>query len=98
MGERFVSMDMAKANEQCSSRRLQQRDTCGKCDSPVIVHCAQCMIQVTGCVCTEVDRFGESAERIKEIYDRMAEQVGPDVARARLTKAGFWVPKGVDLN
>lgn len=98
MGDRFASMEMAEANNQCSNRKLQQRDKCPKCDSPVIVHCAQCMIQVTGCVCTEVDRFGSQAENIKSIYDRMAGQVGPDEAKRRLIQAGFWVPKGTDLN
>lgn len=96
--ERFPAMDMAQANNECRNRRLQQRDKCPKCDSPVLLHCGQCKVQVTGCICTEVDRFGSSAERIKEIFDKQIEMVGEDEARRRMQQAGFWIPPSARNN
>lgn len=91
-------MDMAQANKECRFRNMQVRNTCGKCDSPIILHCDGCKVQVTGCICTEVDRFGSQAERIKEIFDKQAEMFGEEEARRRMQKAGFWVPPSARNN
>lgn len=97
-GERFVAMEMSEANKQCGSRGQQHFVQCAKCTSRVAIHCDDCKIQVTGCTCTEVDRFGSNAEGIAAVYERMAKRVGPEAAQRQLQKAGFWIPKGVDLN
>lgn len=97
-GERWEAMDMAQANSECGTRNGLKSETCKKCDSRVMLHCPNCSIQVTGCVCTEVDRFGKDAEGIQKIYERMAEREGPEGARARLAALGFHVPKGIELS
>lgn len=81
-------MDMAAAVKQCSSVKQQVKSICAKCDSSVILHCERCEIQVTGCICTEVERFG-NAEAVQRMMDRYGEQE----ARARLKRAGIWVPE-----
>lgn len=98
MADRYASMDMGKANEECRARDQIIRSTCPKCDSPIMLHCNGCKIQVTGCVCTEVDRFGTEGERIKEIFDRQAEMFGEDEARRRMQQAGFWIPPSARNN
>lgn len=86
--ERYPAMEMAQANEQCGPRpNMQYRATCPKCDSAVILHCRNCNIQVTGCLCTEVDRFGSSVA-----LERLMQRVGYEQAVARMTKAGFYIP------
>lgn len=97
-GERWDSMDMAKANEECGERDAVFKSVCKKCDMAVMLHGPRCNIQVTGCTCTEVDRFGATAEGIAQVYERMAKSMGPERAKESLQRAGFWIPKGVDLN
>lgn len=96
--DRYVSMDQAAANSECSSRSSQIFVNCPKCDGRVGLHCDRCKIQITGCMCTEIDRFGTEAEGIAQIYDRLAQRVGDEAAREQLKKAGLWIPKGVELN
>lgn len=92
MGERFESMDLPAARKACSHRQDVVFEKCGKCDRTVGLHCVSCKIQVTGCICTEVDRFGE-AEAIKRIFERE----GEEQAIASLKKAGIIIPKGFKL-
>lgn len=82
-------MDMAKANEECGPKpRAQYKAYCPVCEGPVMLHCPDCKIQVTGCLCTEIERFG-SADGIKRILDKYGEEEG----KARLRAAGLWVPE-----
>jgi hypothetical protein len=53
----------------------------------VILHCTECKIQVSGCLCTEIERFGED-----EAWKRSVERYGEDMARERYRKAGLYVP------
>lgn len=88
MADRFPSMDMAEANAQCGPRPRQQiRDKCPNCEGAVMLHCPDCKIQVTGCLCTEVDRFGQN-----EAVQRAMERYGEEEAERRLKAAGFWIP------
>lgn len=86
--DRFVSMDIREANAECGVKpKAQIRDNCPKCGKPVMLHCSNCRIQVTGCLCTEVDRFGTSEALEKEI-----ERVGYEQAVKNLRRAGFVIP------
>lgn len=81
-------MDMGAANDECGIRFRQQVKTiCPRCDSTVMLHCGNCKIQVTGCLCTEVDRYGNS-----EAMQRLIERLGPELAEEKLKAAGFWIP------
>jgi hypothetical protein len=53
----------------------------------VLVHCYECMIQVTGCLCTEYERFGQD-----EAWARAVARWGEQAARQRAEAAGLWVP------
>lgn len=90
--DRYVAMDQAKANNECSARKSQSRSMCPKCESPIFLHCLNCKIQITGCTCTEIDRFGTEAEGVAQIYERMAERMGEEEARKQMRKAGLWIP------
>lgn len=87
-GRRFNAMTQAEANEECRYRAQQVSDKCGRCMMPVILHCASCTIQVTGCLCTEVDRFGQD-----EAWKRAVERFGEELARERYRAAGLFVPE-----
>lgn len=88
-GEPFAHMDLAAAQAECGRPKVIIFDICKKCDQKVGLHCDSCKIQVTGCLCTELERFGEN-EGIQRIFDKL----GEDAARARLAKMGIVVPRG----
>lgn len=87
MSNRFTAMDLAAANKECSSRDKIYFDDCPRCEMRLGIHCRLCEIAVTGCFCTETDRFGKN-EAIKRLVDRL----GLDAAKAKLQKNGFWTP------
>jgi hypothetical protein len=86
--ERFVAMEQGAAMRECSSsiesRVLAQ---CPACSQQVYLHCSTCKIQTTGCLCTEVDRFGND-----EAWKRACERFGEEMARERYREAGLYVP------
>lgn len=86
-GDRYEAMEMAVANDQCRERDSQQRRTCPQCQLPIMLHCSTCKIQVTGCLCTEIDRFGQD-----EAWKRAVEMFGEELARDRYRHAGLYVP------
>lgn len=86
-GSRFPSMDLGAANNECRSRDQIVFDRCGKCSGRVGLHCSDCKIQVTGCLCTEVDRFGND-----ETWRRAVERMGEEFAREQFRRAGLWIP------
>lgn len=95
-GTRFESADMITANRECGVRPGKQMPArCENCNRPVILHCGDCKVQVTGCICTEVDRFGKDEAFLKEV-ERLKEELGEVVAKAearkRMQDAGFWLP------
>lgn len=84
---RFPSMDMGAAMKQCGKPHEPEKEQCHKCKMSVLLHCSDCKIQVTGCLCTEVDRFGND-----EAWKRAVDRLGEEAARERMKAAGFWVP------
>lgn len=92
MGDRFVSMALPEAVKACGRQQEPIFENCGACDQRVALHCDNCRIQVTGCLCTEIDRFGEN-EAIKRMIDRE----GYEQTKERLAKAGIVIPKGFNV-
>lgn len=80
-------MDQGKANGECRNRGKQSVDTCPVCLLRVLMHCTDCKIQVGGCLCTEVERFGKD-----EAWQRACDQFGEELARERYRRAGLWTP------
>ena len=87
MADRFVAKEQNVANDECRSRDSFQGEKCPQCSISILLHCSDCKIQVTGCLCTEVDRFGED-----EAWKRAVERFGDELARERYRAAGLWVP------
>ena len=83
----FVRMELPQAQDECRQGDNYETDRCGKCSMTVLLHCSTCKIQVTGCFCSEVDRFGTS-----EALERMIERVGEEEARRIAAKSGLWTP------
>lgn len=81
-------MDQAKANDECRSRDATVFDYCAKCKQKVGLHCSDCKIQVTGCLCTEVDRFGQDQAWLNAV-----ERYGEEMARQHYRNAGLYVPE-----
>jgi len=54
-----VTSDVAAKN--CSNRRRGQKRIrrCSACKNKVIIHCDDCRLQISGCYCTDVARYGE---------------------------------------
>lgn len=90
MADRFAWKDMAEANAECSARDAVEFDNCANCKMRVGLHCLTCKIQVTGCLCTEIERFGED-----ETWRRMVERFGAELARQHYARANLFVPKGL---
>lgn len=90
--DRYEAMDQAKANAECNRRDARLLADCPRCKGRIVLHCDTCKIQITGCLCTEVDRFGAEAEGITKIYERMVERVGEEEARKQMRTAGLWIP------
>lgn len=88
----FEHADMAEANRECGLRPGHQyKETCPRCKLPVMLHCRDCRVQVTGCLCSEVERFGND-----EAWKRAVQRFGDEAARERMKEAGFWTPEKHD--
>lgn len=89
----FQHATLGEANDNCSANlRNGRRDSgkgakCEVCTMKVILHCYDCMIQITGCLCTEYERFGND-----EAWARAVARWGEEAARQRAEAAGLWVP------
>lgn len=88
-GDPFRHLDVSDANRECSKRNQNEGATCAKCKFRVILHCSDCKVQLTGCMCTEIERFGEN-EAVRRIFDQFEEEE----ARKRLKGAGIILPPG----
>lgn len=84
----FEHSDTIRANSECRHRDAFVKDYCGKCKMPVMLHCSECKLQVSGCLCTEVERFGQD-----EAWRRAIDQMGEELAREKYRRAGFYVPE-----
>lgn len=82
-------MDASEAHDQCGPKNALEMvfDRCPKCKVKVGLHCAECRIQITGCLCTEVDRFGND-----EAWLRAVDRFGEELAKEHYREAGLWVP------
>ena len=87
MSDRYPSMDIQAAHKECRRRGGTCFANCPRCDMRVGLHCDECKIQVTGCFCTEEDRFGSH-----EAIQRIIERLGFEAAREKLLAKGFWIP------
>lgn len=85
----FERADMNIANRECGPRPGSQVfDNCPVCSTRVALHCDDCKTQVTGCLCSEQERFGKD-----EAWRRAVQRWGHEVAKERLSAVGFWVPE-----
>lgn len=78
---------MGVASQNCRVREQSYTTACPCCTMRVVLHCSDCKVQVTGCLCTEYARFGED-----EAWKRAVARWGEDAARKRAEQAGLWVP------
>lgn len=67
--EPYPQMEMPKANIQCRpfSPEKAQRRSCPVCGCQIILHCDECRIQVTGCLCVWEELYGAEIAREKMI-------------------------------
>lgn len=76
----FKRLEMAQAVEICGpwDRNRAVRDKCPRCDGEVFLHCDGCKIQITGCLCSAVERMSdEDLRRFRdEIQKRKAREAG----------------------
>lgn len=81
----FKHMAIPEANAECKrpySRHNLVRTLCKVCEMDVMLHCSDCEIQITGCLCTAVERMTpEDLHRFKE-----------QVAQRRAREAGLRLP------
>jgi hypothetical protein len=80
---------MANCNRNVRSGRAEppRGANCPACTMRVMLHCFDCKVQVTGCLCTEYKRFGQD-----EAWKRAVARWGEQAARQRAESAGLWVP------
>lgn len=87
----FKRMALPEAKKECNTKLDSYvRAECNRCEMAVMLHCSDCNIQITGCFCSDEDRFGKN-EAIQKMIDRM----GFEKAKEKLTRQGIWVPPGV---
>lgn len=84
---RFEWMEMSDAAQECNTQRQQVGANCPACQLRVILHCTLCQIQVTACLCSTVDKWGQD-----EAFRRMVEQFGEEITREHYRRAGLIIP------
>lgn len=89
MSDRYTAMDLVQANKKCNTYAIYFVE-CPSCEMKVGLHCPDCKIQVTGCLDTEIDRFGQNTA-IQRLIDRL----GFEKAKSYLSKIGMWIPPGI---
>lgn len=77
----FKQTDVVQATETCGrpyDRNAARRTKCPVCDMDVFLHCGDCEIQITGCLCTAVNRMNEhDLRQFKiELQKRKAKEAG----------------------
>lgn len=87
--EPFKAVDITVANGNCANgnRPTGIGTSCPACQNRVILHCGDCKLQVTACLCSEYERFGQDAA-----WQRAVARWGEEAARQRAEMAGLWVP------
>lgn len=82
--------DTLDADRECGKRRQIHSRQCPVCKRTVMLHCSECLLQVTGCLCTMVERMGPV-----EAYKAVAMQVGQRSAQRQFKAQGYdmlWLP------
>lgn len=79
--KRFECMDTPDATAKCGrpyDRNASVRTVCAVCDMSVFLHCGDCQIQITGCLCTAIERMDEReyAEFKKMVQEKKAREAG----------------------
>lgn len=77
----FKHADVVKATEACGrpyDKNAIKRAKCAVCEMDVMLHCADCEIQITGCLCTAVERMNQAdfAQFKHELQLRKAKEAG----------------------
>lgn len=81
----FERMDTAQAVRKCGrafDKNKVARVKCKVCDMDVILHCTDCEIQITGCLCSAMERMSD------EEFAQFKQQI----ERKRLQSKGLWLP------
>lgn len=89
-------MDMRAAGAECSGSPLL-RSQCKACGMAVMLHCSGCQIQVTGCACLAIERYGVQEARKMlggDVVDKALrwQQDQEEKAKDEASRAGLWVP------
>lgn len=95
--EPFRSLALPEANAECSAnivkgtlgreREKPRGAQCPACTMKVLLHCLECRVQITGCLCVEYARFGNDVA-----WQRAVARWGEEAARQRAESAGLWIP------
>lgn len=77
----FRHMDLAAATNECGrgyNRNFVIRTQCKVCEMDVMLHCSNCEIQITGCLCTAVERMSDDDFRTfrEEVQKKKAREAG----------------------
>lgn len=77
----FRRMDTAAAVKECGrpfDKNKVTRTECKVCDMTVILHCSDCEIQITGCLCSAMERMSdeEFADFKRQIEEKKAREAG----------------------
>lgn len=75
----FRHMDLASASADCGrpyNRNFVKRTQCKVCEMDVILHCSSCEIQITGCLCTAVERM--SPDELRQFREQVRRKQARD--------------------
>lgn len=77
----FKHADIPGADAECGrpyDKTKVVRTNCAVCEMNVFLHCADCQIQITGCLCTAVERMNQAdfAQFKEELAKRKAKEAG----------------------
>ena len=96
----FVRMTGADADENCPVMGGFRPDLCPKCHMKVILHCDDCKIQVSGCLCTAEESLIAEALDEAELALLPPEKRAAAIearqlkaAKETLREHGFWFPE-----
>lgn len=81
----FRHMDIPTADTECGRKWDKKKavlTTCAVCEMQVYLHCSDCNIQVTGCLCVAVERM--SPEELQQFKEQ--------IKRKRAQEAGIVLP------
>lgn len=90
--------DINVANKECSTRGQAHMIDCPECSERVAVHCDKCLIQLTGCTCTDTVIHGRDYA-LKARATRPSHGAGLNRAQrrqaARKRGPALWTPNQI---